>query len=292
MAGLVAVTVATGRGVFFGVASGQGPTVMLLHGAGANATVWTPVMARLSRWYRVVALDQRGHGRTGMMGADPQDEAAWDADAYAEDLLAVVDALDTGPVVVVGHWLGARNALWAASAAPANIAGVVAIECTPYIDEEVLDDLQWRISLGSGPFARRSALDTYLASRYPDLPSEALARRAEHGYRLEGGEFVARANPEAMTMTYRGLRSDLAPVLADLAVPVVLVRGRHSAVIGESAWSRTLALRPRIEAYQIPEAGHDVCEQRPDAVADVIRRFAGQVTAGEERSSERRRFRR
>lgn len=80
---------------------GQGPAVTLSHGWPLNADAWDAQMLFLAdNGYRVVAHDRRGHGRS------EQTASGNDMDGFADDLAAVIEALDLRDVTVVGHSTG------------------------------------------------------------------------------------------------------------------------------------------------------------------------------------------
>jgi non-heme chloroperoxidase len=80
---------------------GEGPVVMFSHGWPLNADAWEDQMFVLaSNGYRTIAHDRRGHGRSS------QTWQGNDMDTYADDLAAVVRALDVRDVTHVGHSTG------------------------------------------------------------------------------------------------------------------------------------------------------------------------------------------
>jgi pimeloyl-ACP methyl ester carboxylesterase len=86
--------------------SGSGPPLILVHGAAADHTRWTPVLPALQPSFMVYAVDRRGRGGSG------------DSDHYAverefEDLAAVIEAIG-GPVDLLGHSFGGLCAIGAA----------------------------------------------------------------------------------------------------------------------------------------------------------------------------------
>jgi len=250
----------------FALEAGNGPPVVLLHGVTANAFVWLPVLAELATEFHVVALDQRGHGRTTV-----GDGARYDAAAYAGDVAGVAVSLGEGPVVVVGHSLGARNALVAAARAPALYAGVVAIDFTPFISSDVFDLLDARVAAGARDFADAEELRSYLRDRYPLLPEDAIERRAQHGYGTSpDGKLRPLAARGATLETCRGLREDLSEAVASLSVPTSFVRGAQSALVTEDAFERTRRLRPDLRAVVVEDTDHYVPEERPGAVAEIV----------------------
>src|SRR5258708_6316627 len=100
---------------------GDGPPVVCLHGLASNARWWDLVAPRLAP-RRVVAVDQRGHGRS-----DKPDDG-YDFDSVVADARGVVQSLGLGPVVVAGHSWGASVGLWWAAADPGGVRAVVCVD--------------------------------------------------------------------------------------------------------------------------------------------------------------------
>ena len=80
---------------------GTGPAVTFSHGWPLNADAWDGQMVFLAQHgFRVVAHDRRGHGRSS------QPSSGNDMDGYADDLAAVIEALDLKEATLVGHSTG------------------------------------------------------------------------------------------------------------------------------------------------------------------------------------------
>lgn len=107
-----------------GAASAQAPTIILLTGAGDTDASWAAVRAQLRSHANVISYDRSGMGRS-----DPGGERSY-LGCIAE-LHAVVSALRTTPVVLVGHSLGGLIALCYAAQHPNSVAGLVLIDATP-----------------------------------------------------------------------------------------------------------------------------------------------------------------
>jgi 2-(acetamidomethylene)succinate hydrolase len=235
-----------------------------LHGITANAHVFEPLMDALAGRLRVVALDQRGHGRS------PKPRSGYSAADYSDDVKRFIKE---NRALLIGHSLGARNALVAATRFPDRIGAVVAIEFTPYIEAQVFDELDARVVGGDRSFSSVDEIRAYLAHRYPRLPSDAVARRAQYGYGKLDGAWRALADTGAMRQTCRGLREDLIQTVRRVAVPALLIRGADSRLVSRDAWTRTRALRPDVTVLEIANADHYVHEEQPEAVADAVLRF-------------------
>ncbi|HEY6381871.1 MAG TPA: hypothetical protein VIY07_08715 [Pseudolabrys sp.] len=111
---------------------------------------------------------------------------------------------------------------------------MIAIEFTPFIEPAVFDALEARVDAGARQFENMAEIRHALARRYPLLPAHAIERRAVFGFvQVEG--LRPHADPSAMRQTSAGLREDLAPVLTDIRVPALLVRGADSGFVSAAA---------------------------------------------------------
>lgn len=102
--------------------TGQGPLVVCVPGMGESRESFRHLVPGLVRAdYQVAAIDLRGHGASSL-GFD-----AYDDDAAAGDVLAVIDALGTGPATVVGNSMGAAAGVLAATENPEAVERLVLI---------------------------------------------------------------------------------------------------------------------------------------------------------------------
>ncbi|EYR64094.1 hydrolase [Actinotalea ferrariae CF5-4] len=246
--------------------AGEGELLLFLHGITAGAAVWDPVLEDLGREYRCVAVDQRGHGRSD------RPAHGYTAEDYVADVAAVLDVL--GPArAVVGHSLGARNAILAGSALPERIGAVVAIDYAAGIEPEVFERLRQSRSGGEGPLPDEDAVRRAVLARSPRLPPDAVERRVRHLYEAVDGGFVPRAAPWAVDQTLAAMDVDLTGALRGTTVPTLLVRGAESPFLSEAAFATSLALRPDLGADPRDDLRSDL---RSDLRADV----RGAVVAG------------
>lgn len=99
----------------------DGPAVIMLHGLSDSAFSFSRVLPLMPAHFRVVAVDQRGHGNSD------RPAFGYSVDAFASDLLALMDALQIDRATVVGHSMGSFVARRAAEKAPNRIARLVLI---------------------------------------------------------------------------------------------------------------------------------------------------------------------
>src|SRR6266511_2165482 len=82
---------------------GDGPPVLLLHGLAGHAAEWAETAGWLTAYHRVLALEQRGHGRSDRAPTDVSRAA------YVIDAVAVIEALALQPVILIGESLGGHT---------------------------------------------------------------------------------------------------------------------------------------------------------------------------------------
>jgi pimeloyl-ACP methyl ester carboxylesterase len=98
---------------------GEGPGLLLLHGLMGRATTWVETARWLTPHFRVVGLDQRGHGLS-----DKPDNA-YTREDYVNDAIAIIEGLGLAPAVVIGHSMGALNTWVLADRRPDLVRRVV-----------------------------------------------------------------------------------------------------------------------------------------------------------------------
>ena len=99
----------------------NGPPIMLAHGTGFHAYVWKPIAQLLSQSFRVLALDQRGHGDS----SKPEGGYGWND--FGDDLHRFLGALGLAHVTTVGHSAGATAIAYCSARHPGSVARAVLI---------------------------------------------------------------------------------------------------------------------------------------------------------------------
>jgi len=97
------------------------PTILAVHGVTASHKAW-PYLAAALPDVRIIAPDLRGRGRSNSL------PAPYGMPAHAEDLAAVLAELTTGPVVVVGHSMGAFASVVLANLFPERVRSLVLVD--------------------------------------------------------------------------------------------------------------------------------------------------------------------
>lgn len=109
----------TDGGEIWFTVTGEGPSVVLVSGLGADETIWEPVLGSLAG-FRVIRLHNRGIGRSSDIPA-----TGWSTRKSAGDVIAVLDAVGAERTCVYGHSLGGRIAQWIAADFPDRVDRLV-----------------------------------------------------------------------------------------------------------------------------------------------------------------------
>ncbi|MEV6770813.1 alpha/beta hydrolase [Nocardia sp. NPDC051030] len=117
---------------------GTGPLVVLSHGIGDRRQAYrhlAPLIAAAG--YRVVSTDLRGHGESSLNWTSVTGKEAISRTDVANDLLAVIRALNAGPAIIVGHSISGGAATIAAAQSPELVRAIV--EINPFTLEQKFD---------------------------------------------------------------------------------------------------------------------------------------------------------
>ncbi|MFB9370870.1 alpha/beta fold hydrolase [Kitasatospora albolonga] len=238
-----------------------GRDVLLLHGLAGHAGEWDRVAATLSRAGRVVAFDQRGHGRSTRRPAEVSRAA------YVADVVAAVGQLGLRQPLLVGQSLGGHTALLAAAAHPGLFGGLVLVEAGP----------------GAAPGAQQE-IAAVLDSWPVPFPSPEAAARFFGGGAV-GAVWADGLEPRDGSWWPRFDRDVMVASLSELAHrsywdewtaidrPALLVLGQHG-ILPPAEITGMLRRRPATTAVSVPGAGHDLHLEHPDLLARLLADFA------------------
>ena len=249
---------------------GEGRPFLALHGAAAHAHWWDPVVSYLTRRFRVLALDWRGHGRS----AWPR-PPAYESEDFATDLLGVIERLALEDVIVAGHSMGGHNAMAFAAWHPARLARLVVVDARPHRNVERLRALQRRAPRPPTEFPSLVSALARFRLRPPETvaPPSLLRAMARHGVeRLPSGRWRYRFDPACERTR---MPVDAWPLLPRITVPTLVVRGEHSTILDRDVARRMAKALPSAALEEIPGAHHHVTLDAPRALADCLLAWLG-----------------
>jgi pimeloyl-ACP methyl ester carboxylesterase len=258
----------------FHVRRGRGdPPLAFVHGFAGGHADWQPQLDALAATHAVVACDLRGHG------ASPGDPVDCSIETYADDVGALLEALDLDAAILVGHSMGCRVVLQASRSA--RVGGLVLIDGSrigmgePETAGRVMRE-QIRAT-GYGAFARRLFEEMFIASSDPRLKAAIVERALELPAAVGSALYPRLIAWDAANME-RALAEVRVPLLVIQSTYVNAQRIRIALAPGESTpWLdlvRRQAPAARIEI--VPGVGHFPQLEDPDTVNRLIGEFAQQ----------------
>ena len=234
----------------------RGAVLVALHGRSGCARNWVPLARALAPHWRIVALDQRGHGWSSH-------EHDGRRETFIADVAAFIAHLDCGPVALLGHSFGGVNAYQTAAHHPDLVRALI------------VEDIGCRIALPAAEESwptRWETLDEFLAfMRATPIGMGRLLLDSLHefedgwGFRFTDANFApARA----------ALNGDWSADWMTIACPILLVHGRRSWAVSTGEIERMARLNPRTQ-LRLFDAGHVPHDEYPDDFAAALRGFLG-----------------
>jgi pimeloyl-ACP methyl ester carboxylesterase len=249
-------------------------TIILLHGNTANAWWWEPLARVIAADYRLLALDQRGHGDS--QWARP---VAYSPVDYANDIARFVAhvAANAEKPVVAGHSMGGLNVLAFAREHPDIARGAIAIDI-PVTSTRGRDRYLERLK--SLPVVTYPDLATAKA-RFRLIPKEgAVAADVLHEIaekslaRTDEGRWTLKFDRECF---FGGDGMVVLDTIREIRIPMMLVRAGLSRIMTAEGAEHARAANPNVRVVTIADAHHHVILERPEAVARVIEQFANSL---------------
>lgn len=241
---------------------GQGPAILFLHGLGWDGALWWPFVERYLDRFDVICPDTRGHG------ASSKPPGPYSIQLFADDMLALLDALALKRVAVVGLSQGGMTAQALATRAPQRIAALAALATAGRVDPTAAANMEERIKAQreSGPAAAAR-----IAAK--SIFSDAFLGRTP-GYLEAFIDWRVGMDAAAQEAAMRAVANyDVMPGLSKLTIPVLVVSGSGDRLIPPAAGRAIAAAAPGAQYVEIPESGHMVAIEQPAALAAALDPF-------------------
>ncbi|MBI4269176.1 MAG: alpha/beta hydrolase [Candidatus Rokubacteria bacterium] len=240
--------------------------LLLLHGFTGHAHAWDTLAIALQPHFRVLALDQRGHG-----DSDPAD--VYSPAAVAVDLNGVVAQLGLTSLVLVGLSIGGRNAMYFTARRPELVRKLVVVDIGPEISARAAAAPPGPPEPATWESIEQAAQHLYRANPYPGIHyyrwvvATSLRRRAD-------GALVWAWHPSIKERRAPG-DVDWWAIVRALTPPTLVLRGAESHVLDRDVAERMVKELPNGRLVEIPHAIHTLHEDNPDAVLAALRDFLG-----------------
>src|SRR5215467_5079391 len=260
---------------------GKGPAVTFSHGWPLNSDAWDGQMFFLVKnGYRCVAVDRRGHGRSSQVSTGNS------MDGYADDLAAVIEALDLRDATLVGHSTGGGEvARYIGRHGTKRVARAVLVAAVPPImlksaanpeglPMEVFDSLRSGIVKDHSQFYKDLAVMFYGANRPGAKVSQGILDQFWL-WSMQAGLKNAYESIKAFSET------DQTEDLKKFDVPTLVLHGEDDQIVPVKDSARKSARLIRgVKDIYYPGAPHGITATHQDQVnAELLAFIAGQQSA-------------
>jgi non-heme chloroperoxidase len=251
---------------------GEGPVITFSHGWPLSSDAWDGQMLFLvHNGFRVVAHDRRGHGRSSQVSSGN------DMDGYADDLAAVIEALDLKDAILVGHSTGGGEvARYIGRHGTKRVAKAVLIAAVPPImlksaanpeglPMEVFDSMRNSLTKDRSQFYKDLAIQFYGANRPGAKVSQGILDQFWL-WSMQAGLKNAYESIKAFSET------DFTEDLKKIDVPTLVMHGEDDQIVPvkDSAVKTARVIRGAKEIYY-PGAPHGLTATLQDQVnADLL----------------------
>lgn len=109
---------------------GKGDTALLfVHGWSCDSRYWRQQVPHFAKEYCVITMDLAGHGNSG------QHRKVYSLDAFAQDVNAVIQAVNPKKVILIGHSFGGEIVAYTARLQPDKVIGIIGVDTLHNLDE-------------------------------------------------------------------------------------------------------------------------------------------------------------
>jgi pimeloyl-ACP methyl ester carboxylesterase len=243
----------------------EGRTLVLLHAFPLNADMWRPQLSAPPKGWRVLAPDLAGFG-----GSDDHERENVGLDDYAGDVLAWLDRLDVGPIVLGGLSMGGYVALAIARRAPERLVALILADTKAPADSEEAR-------------AGRDRMREILSDRGPDGVAEAMlpkllgatSQKARPELASDVRSMILSNAPAGIRRGIQRLRDrpDATPVLPGISVPTLVLVGDEDLVTTVDDAATLQKGIPGATLAVIPGASHLSSLEAPAAFTAALEGF-------------------
>lgn len=244
---------------------GEGPAVVLAHGAGGNHLSWWQQVPYLSQHFRCVTFDHRGFGSSRDLPDNPG------ADAFIEDLRQLLDHLGIERTALVAQSMGGWTSLGFASKYPDRVTALTLCDTTGGIDDpEVAREMR---SLQATMQGRLTVvLQRAYSAQFPQRdPARCFLYQQISGLNVH--------MPADLLTKLTAMRHRVEPLI-ERRLPTMLLVGEEDVLTPATTMELMARRIPHARFVKVPGAGHSVYFERPDEFNRIVLEFLSRAISG------------
>ena len=257
----------------------DGQVLVLLHGSNASLHTWEPWVARLKDRYRIISVDQIGHGLTG-----PNPTGQYDAAAFVGTLDALMVKLGIERFALVGNSMGGYVAWEYALAHPDKLTGLVLVDAAgPPEDPGKKLPIGFRIARMPGVSKLALVItprSLFERSLHQSVSNQAIVTPAAIDRYWELNRYPGNRAATGLRFAQYGKRNRNTGRLGEINVPTLILWGAEDKLIPVSGADWFAAQIPSAVKIVYPGIGHIPMEEDPDRTAADLDRFLSEPLVG------------
>ena len=255
-------------------AKGEGKPIVLVHGWSQTKEVFAAQIEALSKNFKVISYDHRGHGES------ERTQIGLTLDRLAKDLKELIEHLELDKVLVAGWSMGASTIFnYVKDYGVEHLAGIVLFDMTP----KLLNDDLWKMGLWHGQYTLDHALVdmTTIANDFADFGAPFFKRVAPYMSQemIDGAMVETMKNtPHVMNAFWLAMAvNDYRDILKDMTVPTVIAYGEKSTLYSADTAEYLNQQIPHSKLEGFPGCTHLLVMENPDKASGVIAELAAEV---------------
>lgn len=250
------------------------PVIVFVHGWGGSARYWESTARAMSDAFDCLLYDLRGFGRSKL----PQEpiELLYEMEDYAEDLAALLEALDLSRVFIMAHSMGASPAVLFLNRYPERVERAV-LTCSGVFEYEEKSFAAFHkfgkyvVQFRPRWFLRVPFAGAMFMARFLHRPLPAAISRAFLEDFLEAD--YAAAMGTMLTAVSKYAAEVMPQEFACLKVPTLLISGEYDKIIPAQLGRQAAQLSENIEYFEIPGTAHFPMLEKPDIYLERVQEF-------------------
>ena len=242
------------------------PTLIIVHGNERHAHTFDHIADELTRDYRVIAIDMRGHGDSGW-----SPDAAYLVEDHVKDLTALVEELGLRRVTLWGNSTGGRVVQVYAGLNPDRVERVISEDVGPERPEERADGFARRVAREANGWASEDELVNEMMKRLPRTPAPIVRNLVHFGTKQrDDGRLIWKRDPNLV----KGfVVTELWQYVNRIKSPILYLIGGESRTVPVETQQRLKATLPTAEVVVMPGLGHYPNEEDTKGFLAIVNPF-------------------
>ena len=255
------------------------PTILLLHGFAQQAHSWDFVALSFCDRYRVIVLDQRGHGDSSW-----SKDGNYSLDAFQNDLESIVEKLELKTFILMGLSMGGRNAIMYAANNPDKVSAVVIVDASPQNMEQGAANIRNFVEQDDQVSSLEEFVERIHRFNPRRDPIHIRSSIVNNVKQLENGKWtwkydkLLRKHGLPSSTQDSGITDKLWRSVETVICPTLVVTGAKSDIVSKQTLRRMIQRLQNGHESIVNDAGHLVMGDNPSGFEKAVSAFIANLT--------------